>query len=74
MARLMTRYFTNASGPGRDGQLPGSIGVLEALDKPMPIGIAAATAAARGSIRRPAWMAASSSPATWPGVRAETRG
>jgi hypothetical protein len=35
-------YFTNisASGPVRYGQLPGSIGVLEALDKPMPIGIA----------------------------------
>ena len=34
--------FTNASGPGpvRVGQLPGSIGVLEALDKPMPIGMA----------------------------------
>jgi hypothetical protein len=35
-------YFTNASasGPVRYGQLPGSIGVLEALDKPMPIRIA----------------------------------
>jgi hypothetical protein len=35
-------YFTNASGPGpvRYGRLPGSIGILEALDKPMPIGIA----------------------------------
>ena len=35
-------YFTNASGPGpvRYGQLPGSIGVLEAPDKPMPIGMA----------------------------------
>ena len=35
-------YFTNASGlgPVRYGQLPVSIGVLEALDKPMPIGIA----------------------------------
>jgi hypothetical protein len=34
--------FTNASGSGpvRYGQLPGSIGVLEALNKPMPIGIA----------------------------------
>jgi hypothetical protein len=29
-------YFTNASasGPVRYGQLPGSIGVLEALDRP----------------------------------------
>jgi hypothetical protein len=37
--------FTNASGPGpvRVGQLPGSIGVLEALDKPMPIGMACCT-------------------------------
>jgi hypothetical protein len=36
------KSFTNASGPGsvRIGQLPGSIGVLEALDKGMPIGIA----------------------------------
>jgi hypothetical protein len=35
-------YFTIASGPGpvRYGQLPGSIGVLEMPDKPMPIGIA----------------------------------
>jgi hypothetical protein len=39
---MSAAYFTNASGPGpvRYGQLPGSIGVLEALDKPMPIGIA----------------------------------
>ena len=35
-------YFTNASRSGRVrcGQLPGSIGVLEAPDKPMPIGMA----------------------------------
>jgi hypothetical protein len=35
-------YFTNisASWPVRYDQLPGSIGVLEALDKPMPIGMA----------------------------------
>jgi hypothetical protein len=35
-------YFTNVgvSGPVRYGQLPGSIGVLEAPDQPMPIGIA----------------------------------
>ena len=35
-------FFTNISamGPVRYGQLPGSIGVLEALDKSMPIGIA----------------------------------
>jgi hypothetical protein len=34
--------FTNASGPGsvRVGQLLGSIGVLDAPDKPMPIGMA----------------------------------
>jgi hypothetical protein len=37
----MSRYFAHisAAGPVRHGQLPGSIGVLEALDKPMPIGI-----------------------------------
>jgi hypothetical protein len=35
-------YFTNIgiAGPVRSGQLPGSIGVLESLDKPMPIEIA----------------------------------
>jgi len=37
-------YCTNAGGPGplRYGQLPGSIGVLEAPDKPLPIRIASA--------------------------------
>jgi hypothetical protein len=37
--------FTNASasGPVRYGQLPGSIGVLEDPDKPMPIGMANCT-------------------------------
>ncbi len=37
---MSAAYFTNASGPGpvRYGQLPSSIGVLEALDKFMPIG------------------------------------
>ena len=37
------RYFTNAGptrGPLRYGSAPGAIGVLEALDKPMPIGMA----------------------------------
>jgi len=36
----MTRYFahTSQSGPIRSGDVPGSIGVLEALDKFMPIG------------------------------------
>jgi len=35
-------FPSNASTPCpvRHGQLPGSVGVLEALDKPMPIGIA----------------------------------
>jgi hypothetical protein len=38
----MSRDFAriSASGPVRYGQLPGSVGVLEALDKPMPLGIA----------------------------------
>jgi hypothetical protein len=37
-------YLTNisTSGPVRYGQVPGSIGVLESLDKPMPIGVASA--------------------------------
>ena len=37
--------FTNASGPGSVGfgQHPGSLGVLETLDKPMPIGMANCT-------------------------------
>jgi hypothetical protein len=35
------RYFANAGpehGPLLSGTVPGAIGVLEALDKPMPIG------------------------------------
>jgi hypothetical protein len=41
----MTRYFAHirAAGPVRYGQLPGSIGVLEAPDQPMPIGMAICT-------------------------------
>jgi hypothetical protein len=48
-------YFTNASvsGPVRYGQLPGSIGVLEALDKPMPIGMAFASGRTEGGL--PVW-------------------
>ena len=37
------RYFTNVGperGPVVYGTVPGAIGVLEALDKPMPIGMA----------------------------------
>ena len=37
------RYFTDAGpdrGPLLYGTVPGAIGVLEALDKPMPIGMA----------------------------------
>ncbi len=36
----MSRYFAHIShdGPIRYGDVPGSIGVLEAVDKPMPIG------------------------------------
>src|SRR5262245_13742506 len=38
----MTRYFAHISGAGavRYGRVPGSIGVREAPDKPMPIGMA----------------------------------
>jgi hypothetical protein len=39
------RYFANAGpvrGPLRYGATPEAIGVLEALDKPMPIGMALA--------------------------------
>ena len=45
-------YFTNtsAAGPVRYGQLPGSIGVLEALDKPMPIGMASAIGRCKGGL------------------------
>jgi hypothetical protein len=45
-------YFTNASslGPVRYGQLPGSIGVLEALDQPMPIGMASAIGRTEGGL------------------------
>ncbi len=36
----MPRYFAHISkaGPIRYGDVPGSIGVLEAIDRPMPIG------------------------------------
>jgi hypothetical protein len=45
-------YFTNASGPGpvRYGQLPGSIGVLEAPDKSMPIGMVPAIGRTEGGL------------------------
>jgi hypothetical protein len=38
----MTRCFAHitAAGPVRHGQVPGSIGVLEAPDHAMPIGMA----------------------------------
>jgi hypothetical protein len=47
-----TEYFTNAStsGPVRYGQLPGSIGVLEAPDKPMPIGMASQIGRTEGGL------------------------
>jgi hypothetical protein len=37
------RYFTNVGpdrGPVLSGTVPGAIGVLEDLDKPMPVGMA----------------------------------
>ena len=39
---MTTGYFAhvNATGPIRYSQVPGSIGVLDAPDKPMPIGMA----------------------------------
>jgi hypothetical protein len=42
---MTTRYFAHisAAGPVRYGQVPGSIGVLEDLGKPMPIGMAHCT-------------------------------
>jgi hypothetical protein len=45
-------YFTNASGPGRVrySQRPGSIGVLEALDEPMPIGMASEIGRTEGGL------------------------
>jgi hypothetical protein len=38
----MSRYFDHISGAGpvRYGQVPGSIGVLDSPDHPMPIGMA----------------------------------
>jgi hypothetical protein len=39
----MGPYYANAGparGPLRYGEVPGAIGVLEALDKPMPVGMA----------------------------------
>jgi len=56
---MIPAYFTNnsASGPVRYGQLPGSIGVLEALDKPMPIGMASAIGRTERGLNaiRPQW-------------------
>ena len=41
----MSRYFAHIgeAGPVRYGQLPGSIGVLDSPDHPMPIGMACCT-------------------------------
>ena len=48
----MTRDIADirASGPVCYGQLPGSIGVLEALDKPMRIGIASEIGRTEGGL------------------------
>jgi hypothetical protein len=42
---MTARYFAHLRGsePVRYRDVPGSIGVLEALDKPMPIGITSCT-------------------------------
>ena len=39
---MTTRYFAHisAAGPIRYGRIPGAIGVLDAPDHPMPIGMA----------------------------------
>jgi hypothetical protein len=39
---MTTRYYAHisAAGPVRYGQLPGSIGVLDSPDHPMPVGTA----------------------------------
>ena len=41
----MSRYYAHisAAGPVRYGQVPGSIGVLDSPDRPMPIGMANCT-------------------------------
>jgi len=48
----MTRYFAHITraGPIRDNQFPFSIGVLEAPDKPMPIGIASEIGRTEGGL------------------------
>jgi hypothetical protein len=48
----MTRYFApiSAAGTFRCGQLPGSIVGLEALDKPMPIGMASVIGRTKGGL------------------------
>jgi hypothetical protein len=42
---MTTRYFAhiNSTGPVRYGQVPGSIAVLDAPDKPMTVGMANCT-------------------------------
>jgi hypothetical protein len=48
----MNRYFAHisAAGPIRYGQFPFAIGVLEALDKPMPIGMASEIGRTEGGL------------------------
>ena len=46
MAKVMTdRYFADmiAARPNHSGQVPGAVGVLDAPDHPMPIGMANCT-------------------------------
>jgi hypothetical protein len=45
-------YFTHVSvaGPVRYGQVPGAIGVLEALDQPMPIRMASEIGRTEGGL------------------------
>jgi hypothetical protein len=71
------RYFTNAGpdrGPLRYGTVPGAIGVLEALDKPMPIGMA--LHAGRDAAGRAVWtlsVADADVPGRWVVVDREFR-
>jgi hypothetical protein len=49
---MTTRYFAHISGAGpvRYGQVPGSIGVLDSPDHPMPIGMAFAIGRTEGGL------------------------
>jgi len=63
---VRVRYFANAGpsrGPLLSGAAPGAIGVLEALDQPMPIGMALAVG--RDAAGLAVWTGLAAISSTW---------